>query len=84
MPIMCWAAISHTKALLSNPKVYNLAAQQLNFNASNDNNTFDNRSENKGPEPEGIVVGQVGDRTYGFIGLERIGGVMVYDITNPY
>jgi 2',3'-cyclic-nucleotide 2'-phosphodiesterase / 3'-nucleotidase / 5'-nucleotidase len=54
-----------------------------NFNASNDNNTFDNRSENKGPEPEGIVVGQVGDRTYSFIGLERIGGVMVYDITNP-
>jgi YVTN family beta-propeller protein len=54
-----------------------------NFNASNDNNTFDNRSDNKGPEPEGVVVGQVGDRTYGFIGLERIGGVMVYDITNP-
>jgi YVTN family beta-propeller protein len=54
-----------------------------NFNASNDNNTFDNRSDNKGPEPEGIVVGKVGDRTYGFIGLERIGGVMAYDITNP-
>ncbi|NJP11706.1 MAG: hypothetical protein HC866_21400 [Leptolyngbyaceae cyanobacterium RU_5_1] len=54
-----------------------------NFNASNDNNSFDNRSDNKGPEPEGVVVGQVGDRTYGFIGLERIGGVMVYDLTNP-
>lgn len=62
-----------------------ITAQQFaaNFNASNDNNTFDNRSENKGPEPEGIVVGQVGGRTYSFIGLERIGGVMVYDITNP-
>jgi Ca2+-binding RTX toxin-like protein len=54
-----------------------------NFNASNDNNTFDNRSDNKGPETEAVVVGKVGDRTYGFIGLERIGGVMVYDITNP-
>ncbi|GJD21798.1 hypothetical protein RIVM261_067540 [Rivularia sp. IAM M-261] len=62
-----------------------ITAQQFaaNFNASNDNNTFDNRSDNKGPEPEGIVVGQVGDRTYSFIGLERIGGVMVYDVTNP-
>jgi 2',3'-cyclic-nucleotide 2'-phosphodiesterase / 3'-nucleotidase / 5'-nucleotidase len=62
-----------------------ITAQQLaaNFNASNDNNNFDNRSDNKGPEPEGIVVGQVGGYTYSFIGLERIGGVMVYDITNP-
>jgi len=53
------------------------------FNASNDNNTLDNRSDNKGPEPEGITVGKIGARTYAFIGLERIGGVMVYDVTLP-
>jgi 2',3'-cyclic-nucleotide 2'-phosphodiesterase / 3'-nucleotidase / 5'-nucleotidase len=47
------------------------------------NNTFDSRSDDKGPEPEGVVVGQVGNRTYAFIGLERIGGVMIYDVTNP-
>ncbi|MBN2163102.1 MAG: choice-of-anchor I family protein [Pontiellaceae bacterium] len=53
------------------------------FNASNDNNKFDNRSDNKGPEPEGVVVGQVGARMVAFIGLERVGGIMVYDVTNP-
>jgi YVTN family beta-propeller protein len=44
---------------------------------------FDSRSDNKGPEPEGVVIGQVNNRTYAFIGLERTGGVMVYEVTNP-
>ncbi|HVR36603.1 MAG TPA: choice-of-anchor I family protein [Methylomirabilota bacterium] len=54
------------------------------FNASNTNNNFDNRSDDKGPEPEGVVIGRLYGRTYAFIGLERVGGVMVYDITNPF
>jgi DNA-binding beta-propeller fold protein YncE len=54
-----------------------------NFNASNTNNTFDDRSDNKGPEPEGVALGEINGRTYAFIGLERIGGIMTYDITNP-
>ncbi|NJM05689.1 hypothetical protein HC891_05105 [Candidatus Gracilibacteria bacterium] len=54
-----------------------------NFNASNANNNFDNRSDNKGPEPESVVLGAIAGRTYAFIGLERIGGVMVYDVTEP-
>ena len=53
------------------------------FNATNDENNFDARSDDKGPEPEGIAVGQVDGRTYAFVGLERVGGIMVYDITNP-
>jgi DNA-binding beta-propeller fold protein YncE len=53
------------------------------FNASNDNNTFDGRSPNKGPEPEGVVVASFGKRTFAFVGLERVGGVMVYDVTDP-
>ena len=57
---------------------------QANFNASHDNNGFDNRSDNKGPEPEGITLGRLGAKTFAFIGLERIGGVMVYDVTNPF
>lgn len=59
-------------------------AYPLFFNAGSTNNTKDDRSDNKGPEPEGVTVGKAYGRTYAFIGLERIGGVMVYDVTNPY
>lgn len=54
-----------------------------NFNASHDDNDAEGRSDAKGPEPEGVTVGQVAGRTFAFIGLERIGGIMVYDVTNP-
>ena len=54
------------------------------FNNGDDENAGDSRSENKGPEPEALTVGQVGDRTYAFIGTERMGGIFVYDVTNPY
>ncbi|WP_340680207.1 choice-of-anchor I family protein [Paraglaciecola sp.] len=54
------------------------------FNNNNDENAGDDRSANKGPEPEALTVGKVGDRTYAFIGLERMGGIFAYDITNPY
>ncbi len=53
------------------------------FNASNDNATLDDRSPAKGPEPEGVAVARLGSRTYAFIGLERVGGIMVYDVTQP-
>nr|WP_154924261.1 choice-of-anchor I family protein [Microbacterium testaceum] len=57
-------------------------APQL-FNVSNDNNVVDDRSDDKGPEPENVALGVVDGRTYAFIGLERAGGVMVYDVTDP-
>jgi 2',3'-cyclic-nucleotide 2'-phosphodiesterase (5'-nucleotidase family) len=45
---------------------------------------FDTRSDNKGPEPEGITVGTVNGRTYAFVALERAGGgVMTFDVTDP-
>jgi LVIVD repeat/PEP-CTERM motif len=52
------------------------------FNSNGASDTFDSRSDNKGPEPEGLAVGQVGNRRYSFIGLERTGGFMAYDITD--
>ncbi|MBD2104712.1 phytase [Leptolyngbya sp. FACHB-261] len=55
------------------------------FNSDNaENGSLDSRSDNKGPEPEGVTTGVIDGRTYAFIGLERIGGVMVYDVTDPY
>ncbi|WP_411706799.1 choice-of-anchor I family protein [Corynebacterium sp. LaCa78] len=55
----------------------------LNFNADNEDPDFDDRSNNKGPEPEALTIGTVGDRTYAFIGMERVGGIFVYDVTDP-
>ncbi len=41
------------------------------------------RNDDQGSEPEGVVVGRANGRTYAFIGLERTGGVMAYDVSNP-
>ncbi|MDP2228594.1 MAG: choice-of-anchor I family protein [Moraxellaceae bacterium] len=46
--------------------------------------TGDRRSNSKGPEPEAIAVGKIAGHTYAFIGLERMGGIMVYDVSNPH
>lgn len=59
------------------------AAYPANFNASNTSNAFDNRSDDKGPEAEGVALGMIDGRTYAFVTLERIGGVVVYDMSNP-
>ena len=53
------------------------------FNANHEEAGMDNRSDNKGPEPEGVTLGQIGSKTFAFIGLERAGGVMVYDVSTP-
>jgi DNA-binding beta-propeller fold protein YncE len=53
------------------------------FNSSHTDVAFDNRSDDKGPEPEGLAIGAIGTHTFAFIGFERVGGVIVYDITDP-
>lgn len=61
----------------------NLACKDF-FNTGHDETAIaDARSAAKGPEPEGVAVGSIGAKTFAFVGLERMGGVLVFDITNP-
>jgi|RhiMetdeSRZDD1v2_1073273.scaffolds.fasta_scaffold150633_1 choice-of-anchor I-like protein len=54
------------------------------FNSDGTAASFNTRSDNKGPEPEGVAIGKVFGRTYAFMALERAGGIMVYDISDPH
>ena len=53
------------------------------FNSNGTVDSFDVRSNDSGPEPEGLAIGEIARKTFAFIGLERTSGIMVYDITVP-
>jgi hypothetical protein len=53
------------------------------FNTTNTANSLDNRSDDKGVEPESVVVGDVNHRLYAFVGLERDSGIVVFELSNP-
>ncbi|MEW9698162.1 choice-of-anchor I family protein [Paenibacillus sp. SI8] len=80
-----WNAETMRQVYDSGNDFESITAERLpdNFNASNSKTTKDDRSPKKGPEPEYVTVGKVGNKVFAFIGLERTGGVMTYDVTNP-
>jgi len=55
-----------------------------NFNsAKDDNNSYKSQSNQRGPQPETVVIGEVDGTPYAFIGLSQMGGFMIYDLTDP-
>lgn len=80
-----WNSETMTQVYDSGNEFERVVGQRLPdyFNASNSNATLDSRSQKKGPEPEDVKVGKVGAQQLAFIGLERIGGIAVYNVTDP-
>ncbi|GAA4362556.1 choice-of-anchor I family protein [Kangiella marina] len=53
------------------------------FNNNESENQGDSRSDDKGAEPEALITGVIEGRTYAFLGLERQGGIMIFDVSDP-
>ena len=53
------------------------------FNSGHDEAGLDQRSHKKGVEPETVSVLETNGKIYAIVGLERMGGIMVYDISDP-
>lgn len=81
-----WNATTGALVFDSGAELEQLLANLLpdDFNTNHEeNDSFDNRSDNKGPEPEGVTLGKVKGKLYAFVGLERIGGILVLDLSDP-
>jgi hypothetical protein len=44
----------------------------------------DERSDDKGVEPEGITLGKVGHKNIAFVGMERADALAIYDVSDPF
>lgn len=62
-------------------KIAEMYPDYFNFN-NDENDSFDKRSDDKGPEPEGITMGKIDGEDYVFICMERIGGFFVFKIND--
>eukprot|EP00904_Undaria_pinnatifida_P006682 jgi/Undpi1/3143/HiC_scaffold_15.g06517.m1 len=53
------------------------------FNSEGGADSFDERSDDKGSEPEGLAIAEIDGSTYVFLGLERTGGWMCWEVSDP-
>jgi len=58
-------------------------SHSLSSDKSTMNYVGQDRSDDKGAEPEGVAVGMVGDRRIAILGLERMSALAIFDITVP-
>ena len=82
-----WNAATGIQVYDSGDDMEQIIAQKSDaqFNSTNtDNSSRKSRSDDKGPEPEAVTLAMVDTMVYAFIGLERQGGVMMFDVTDPF
>jgi len=58
-------------------------AHSLSSDKSTMNFIGQDRSDDKGAEPEGVTTGMVGDRRIAILVLERMSALVIFDITQP-
>ena len=58
-------------------------AHSLSSDKSTMNFVGQDRSDDKGAEPEGVTTGMVGDRRIAVLVLERMSALVIFDITQP-
>ena len=77
-------SVSFVSHLPLEAELFNRDPQRHGANNGGLKNTFDSRSDDKGPEPEAVAVTTLTDGTViAVAGMERQNGVIVVDITNP-
>lgn len=60
------------------------ALHNMNGESSvNGTTTFDGRSPDKGPEPEALAHAKIGANDYVFVGMERQGAILMFNVNDP-
>lgn len=77
-------SVSFVSHLPLETELFNRDPQRHGANNGGQKNTFDSRSDDKGPEPEAVAVTTLTDGTViAVAGMERQNGIIIVDITNP-
>jgi hypothetical protein len=65
------------------PLLLTLSPTLHNIDGESGTGTFDDRSDDKGPEPEALTTGTINGHNYVFVGMERQCGILMFNVDNP-